>query len=229
MEKIDRGICVKVLITGSSRGLGNGILNTYAEQGYEVYGLWSESYNLSDYREIEEACNWVKTLKIDILINNAGINKIDSFLDINPEDYERIHRLNVYAPFRLCQTVLPHMILNKWGRIVNIGSVWGKLSKSGRASYSSSKFAIDGLTLALAAEFSNKGILANCICPGFIDTDMTRKNLGVSGINKMLERVPINRLANIQEIAEFVYWIGSDENTYVSGQNFAIDGGFSRV
>jgi 3-oxoacyl-[acyl-carrier protein] reductase len=116
-----------------------------------------------------------------------------------------------------------------WGRIVSVSSVWGKISKQGRASYSASKFGIDGLTLAMANEFANRNILCNSVAPGFIDTEMTRTNLGQEGINKILETVPINRLAGVDEVAKLIYMLGSEENTYISGQNIAIDGGFTRA
>ena len=121
------------------------------------------------------------------------------------------------------------MVENNWGRIVSISSVWGKKSKRGRASYSVSKFGIDGLTTAMASEFSNKNILCNSVSPGFIDTEMTQKNLGEQGIKKILDAVPINRLASPVEVAKFVLWLSSEDNTYITGQNLSIDGGFSRA
>ena len=108
-------------------------------------------------------------------------------------------------------------------------SFFGAVSKEYRASYSSSKFALDGMTLALAAEVSKKGILANSVGPGFIDTDMTRNVLGESGISELKGQIPIGRLGHTNEIASLVSWLVSIENTYMTGQNLMIDGGFSRV
>ena len=116
-----------------------------------------------------------------------------------------------------------------WGRIVNISSIWGKISKAHRASYSASKFALDGLTASLAAEFARNGILANCVSPGFTDTELTSQTLGKKGIEEILKTVPIGRMAKPEEIANLVLWLGSDKNEYVSGQNISIDGGFTRV
>jgi NAD(P)-dependent dehydrogenase (short-subunit alcohol dehydrogenase family) len=121
------------------------------------------------------------------------------------------------------------MLKKGWGRVISVRSVWGKISKQGRASYSATKFAIDGMTLSMANEFASKGILCNSVSPGFIDTAMTHKNLGPTGIAKMLETVPINRLADVSEVSKFIVWLGSEENTYISGQNLAIDGGFTRA
>src|SRR5581483_7156539 len=158
-----------------------------------------------------------------ILVNNAGINKIGPFAEIAFEDFERIEHVNVTAPFLLMQSVVPSMRRKKWGRIVNITSIFGVISKEFRAPYSASKFALDGMTAALAAEVAVDGILANCVSPGFIETDLTRSILGDSGIAELVGRVPMRRLGKPEEVAAFVAWLVSDENTYISGQNLVID------
>ena len=117
----------------------------------------------------------------------------------------------------------------KWGRIINITSIWSQKSKEHRASYSASKFGLDGITAALSAELSEYGILSNSVSPGFIDTDMTRKILGESGMKDIEKQIPIKRLGNTREIAELVYWLTSESNSYISGQNVFIDGGFIRA
>jgi 3-oxoacyl-[acyl-carrier protein] reductase len=118
---------------------------------------------------------------------------------------------------------------NQWGRIINISSIFGVVSKEFRAPYSMSKFGLDGMTAALAAEVAADGILANCVAPGFIDTELTRSVLGESGIAAITAGIPIGRLGQPEEIAALVAWLVSPENTYISGQNIVIDGGFSRV
>ena len=241
MLNILKGYYMKtVLVTGASRGIGQAIAEQFKSNNFTVIGTATEKKSL-DYLDdclvcdftneldIEKVCSQIKNIKVDILINNAGINKINSFLDIDPQDFRDIQHVNVYAPFLLSQASIPNMLEQGWGRIVNISSVWGKISKAGRASYSTSKFGIDGLTLSIANEFAAQGILANCVSPGFIDTDMTRKNLGPKGIEQMLSTVPIGRLASIEEVANLVFFLGSDKNSYISGQNIAIDGGFTRA
>ena len=121
------------------------------------------------------------------------------------------------------------MLEKGWGRIVNISSIWGKHSKEFRASYSTSKFAIDGMTAAIAVEHSADGILANCVAPGFIDTEMTRTLLTTAQIDLLLSRVPARRLGNVQEVAAVVKWLGSEANTFITGQNIPVDGGFTRA
>lgn len=186
----------------------------------------------ADFSSLEQviACaKRIREIEPDVLVNNAGINKVAAFVDIDPHDFRAIQQVNVFAPFVLCQAVIPAMKRRGWGRIVNISSVWGKISKEQRASYSASKFALDGLTLALAAEHTADGILANSVAPGFIDTELTRRVLGEAGIETMVSLVPARRLGRPEEIASFALWLASESNTYMSGQNVAVDGGFTRV
>jgi len=177
----------------------------------------------------EKFAGEVENWGVDILINNAGVNKISPFDQLDPDDFDKIQSVNVRAPFLLCRAVIPSMKRKKWGRIVNISSVLGKISKEYRGSYSTSKFALDGMTSALAAEVARYGILANCVAPGFIDTQLTRTVLGEKGIAEMTSKIPIGRLGRPEEIATFIVWLASPDNTYISGQNIAIDGGFTRV
>lgn len=230
----------KAIVTGATRGIGRAIAEALRAEGAYVIGtgtstgeagVCDEHYptDFTDRDQIRSCADFVRLTAPDILINNAGINKIAAFAEIDPEDFRRIQQVNVFAPFSLCQAAIPGMKRKGWGRIVNITSIWGKVSKEFRASYSASKFALDGMTVALAAEHSVDGILANCVAPGFIDTELTRRVLGDDGMRKIVAAVPVRRLGTIEEIARLVVWLSSAENTYLTGQNIAIDGGFSRV
>ena len=229
------------LVTGATRGIGFSIAERLLQDGIDVIATGTKenakhpdgsSYfqvDFFDENSTNEFLDYLKFQKINIVVNNAGINKIDKFSSINIDDFDRILRVNLRIPFQICQAVIPYMEKIKWGRIVNLTSIFGAVSKEYRASYSSSKFALDGMTLALAAEVSKKGILANSVGPGFIDTDMTRNVLGESGISELKGQIPIGRLGHTNEIASLVSWLVSIENTYMTGQTLMIDGGFSRV
>jgi NAD(P)-dependent dehydrogenase (short-subunit alcohol dehydrogenase family) len=229
------------VVTGATRGIGSAIASRLLEEGASVIGTGTRprgsipngcEFRCVDFINLDHVCVFAKELsdiKPDILINNAGINKIDLFEKINPEDFDCIQRVNVRAPFLLCRSVIPGMKRKKWGRIVNISSIFGHISKEFRASYSASKFALDGMTAALAAEVAGDGILANCVAPGFIDTELTRSVLGKEGIADLVSRIPAKRLGKTEEVAALTAWLVGPENTYISGQNIIIDGGFSRV
>ena len=231
----------KALVTGASRGIGLAIAQALRACGHEVIGTCTKlsgagdhcddwlAADFSDAAQLETCAQAVARIAPDILVNNAGINKIAPFVEIDPLDFQRIQQVNVFAPFRLCQAALPGMVERRWGRIVNISSIWGKISRAQRAAYSASKFALDGLTLALAAEHGADGVLANCVAPGFIDTELTRHVLGEEGMRAMAGAVPVHRMGQTDEIARMVVWLCGEENTYLNGQNIAVDGGFTRV
>lgn len=232
----------KVFVTGATRGIGRAIAEVFRAEGAWVIGtgtgeaagsddVCSEYFpaDFTDLDQIRACADFVRRAEPDVLVNNAGINKIAPFTEIDPQDFLGIQQVNVVAPLFLCQAAIPGMKRKSWGRIVNLSSIWGKISKEYRASYSASKFALDGMTLALAIEHGADGILANCIAPGFIDTELTHRVVGEEQIQRLLSIVPARRMANVEEIARFVVWLGSPDNTYITGQNIAIDGGFSRA
>lgn len=231
----------RAVVTGGTRGIGRAIACRLLAEKAAVLVTGTQAptrppqgclYSPVDFTDESATGDFARELADwgpDILVNNAGINMVAPFLSIEDDDFSRIQQVNLHAPFKLCRAVVPMMKARGWGRIVNIASIWGKISKAQRASYSASKFALDGMTAALAAEVARFGILANCISPGFINTELTRKVLGDDGIKAQVAAVPINRLGEPEEVAAFVAWLVSDENTYISGQNIAIDGGFTRV
>lgn len=231
----------RALVTGATRGIGAAIAERLLREGARVLATGTRpngnappgaeyfAVDFTDDPAVAALAVEVEQGGFDIVVNNAGINKIGPFDELDPADFDRIQRVNVRAPFLLCRAALPYMRRQRWGRIVNISSIFGRVSKELRAPYSASKFALDGMTAALAAEVASEGVLANCIAPGFIDTELTRRVLGEEGMRELAERVPMRRLGQPAEIAAFVAWLVGPENTYVSGQNLVIDGGFTRV
>jgi len=229
----------RVVVTGGTRGIGYAIADLFTKEGHEVTvtGTHQEAKNPTgcgyitvDFLDgINNFLQYLRQYPVDVLINNAGINKISPFSDIEFGDFLKIQQVNMTTPFQLCQAVIPGMVRRKWGRIVNIGSIWSLIGKTQRASYSASKFALDGITVALSAEVAQHNVLVNCVSPGFIDTELTRSVLSEEQIGELVAQVPAQRLGTPEEIAKFVVWLASEENTFISGQNIAIDGGFTRV
>jgi len=229
------------LVTGATRGIGRAIAERLLNDGAEVIATGSAAdgqvpdgcaYRGADFADQGATKNFSDEMAgagIDILINNAGVNKNAPFAEIEPADFFRLHQINIAAPFLLCKAVVPAMRHNGWGRIVNISSVWGKIGRAHRGAYAATKFGLDGMTAALAAEVAADGILANCVAPGIIDTELTRRVLGDDGIAELIAEVPMGRLGSPEEIAAFVAWLAGPENTYISGQNLSIDGGLSRA
>lgn len=228
------------LVTGGTRGIGAAIAIAFAREGAAVVvtgtgatpappGLELVRIDLTDRPAVDRFAEAVAERRIDVLVNNAGINAISPFEAIDPADFDRIHDVNVRAPMLLCRAVVPGMRQRGFGRIVNISSIFGTIARAERGAYCASKFALDGLTAALAAEVAAWGILANCVAPGYVETELTRRILGEAGMAAAAQAIPLGRLARPEEIAELVAWLASERNTYVSGQTIIIDGGLCRV
>lgn len=229
------------LVTGGTRGIGAAIAKRLLDEGASVIvtgttagrtppsGCQYRAIDFSDTTATERFTSEVAREGINILVNNAGINKIAKFEEIDPTDFDRIQAVNVRAAFLLCRAVLPSMRAQRWGRIVNISSVFGMVTKEFRGAYSASKFALEGMTAALAVEVAADGVLANCVAPGFIDTELTRQIVGEAGIADLIARVPARRLGRPDEIAAFVAWLCGPENTFITAQTIPIDGGFTSV
>lgn len=229
------------LVTGGTRGIGRAIAERLRDAGHQVLvtgttatadrpsGCDYHGVDFLDQQALHEFAKLIEQRRPHILVNNAGVTKAQNFADIDAHEFERVQRVNLFAPQLLCRAVLPGMRAAGWGRIVNIGSMWGVVSKTGRATYSASKGGLDAMTMALAAEVAKDGILANCVAPGFVETDLLRAVVDEAGREQLASQVPLGRLAQPEEIAAFVAWLCSDENSYISGQTLVIDGGYTRV
>jgi 3-oxoacyl-[acyl-carrier protein] reductase len=228
----------KVLITGAQGGIGSAIALSFRSAGYKVITTSTKKHlnlndnrvvDFSDYKNFDKFLFEISRDDVDILINCAGVNYIDSILNYPIENFDNIININLRAPFRIIQTLLPNMIKKNWGRVINITSIFSSISKEYRSAYSASKFGLDGLTAAIAAEVAKYNILVNSVSPGFIETKLTRSILKDEEISDISSEIPMGRLGNPEEVAEFILWLCSDKNTYISGQNLIIDGGFVRV
>jgi 3-oxoacyl-[acyl-carrier protein] reductase len=161
------------------------------------------------------------------LINNAGVNIIKEVENILDEDIQKINQINLVAPLKLIQNIIINMKKNRFGKIVNISSIWGVRSKEKRTLYSATKFGIIGQTKALARELGEYNILINAVCPGFTATDLTMQSLSENELQDIQKQIPLQRLASPQEIAKSVKFLVSNDNSYITGQTLVIDGGFT--
>ena len=237
------------VITGASGGIGSAIAAKLASDGYNTIlnynksqskaeklceHLVSQGFNAvtfkADVSQSEEADALIAFAakefgSADILVNNAGIAQQKLFTDITDEDYDRMFNSNVRSVFNCCRAALPYMIHNKWGRIVNISSMWGVCGASCEVHYSASKAAVIGLTKALAREVGPSGITVNCIAPGLIDTPMNAA-LDKETIKSLCEETPAGRIGTPEDIASAVSFFVSDGASFTTGQVLTVDGGF---
>ena len=217
----------RVLVTGGSRGIGKATVDLYREKGYEVYAPTRKEMDLSSPQSVARFIESNMNEPFLILINNAGINHINRIEDMDDEDIDEMVQVNLRSPLKLIQGFTPVMKKNHFGRIVNIGSIWGVISKPGRTGYSMTKHGIHGLSKTLALELAKDGILINTVAPGQTLTELTKKNNSAKEIQKMAKDIPLGRLAAPEEIAKAIYFLGTEENTYITGQELVVDGGLT--
>lgn len=218
----------RVLVTGGSRGIGKAIAEKFEKEGYEVITPSRQELDLANPDSVEKYVMLQKEqVPFDVIINNAGCNDIHLVEDITDEELSEMMNVNLIAPIRLIRGLVLPMKERRYGRIVNIASIWAVVSKAGRCVYSATKNGIHGVTNTLAVELAQYNILVNTVCPGFTLTELTRKNNTEEEIAQISEDIPMGRMAQPEEIAQVVYFLASDENTYLTGQKIVVDGGFA--
>ncbi len=235
------------IVTGASRGIGREVAKELAESGITVIANYNKSeeeakklqqeleeqnFKLEIFKADVSKREDVKKLveytiekhgKIDILINNAGISEYKLFTDETDEDWDKLINTNLYSAFAMSQEVIPNMVHNKKGCIINISSIWGIVGGSLEVLYSISKAGLDGMTKALAKELGPSNIRVNSIAPGMINTKMNSK-FTEKEIEEIKEEIPLERLGNPQDIAKCIKWLIDDN--YTTGQVIPINGGW---
>ena len=214
-----------ILITGASRGIGEAISFELSQKGFHCVTPSSQELDLNCCASIEQ---YFETFDQDIygLVNNAGINILSDITSLDDEKFDTMMNINLKAPLKLIQHVSKKMIANRSGKIVNLSSIWGVRSKEYRTLYSITKFGINGMTRALAREFGKYNILINSVAPGYVNTELTKKNVPLEEQIKIQQDIPLGRFAEPREIAKVVGFLMSEENTYITGQTIIVDGGF---
>lgn len=214
------------LVTGGSRGIGQAIVNLLKSKGIDVLAPTREEMDLNDIASIEAYCNRIES-HIDIIVNNAGINTIVTLDYLDDSTLDAMLQINLKAPLKIIQCLRKRMGKNTVGRIVNMSSIWGFISKEGRCGYTAAKTAINGITRTLALELAEDNILVNAVAPGFVNTELTKQNNSPEDIIQLKKAIPLGRMAEPVEIANLVYFLSSEANTFITGQTILIDGGYT--
>ena len=247
---IERGVLVAktVLITGASGGIGTATACLFAEKGYNVVINYNNSErqarllqksltehgaksicigaNVSYPSEVNSMIKQAEYAfgNIDVLVNNAGISQIKQIQDITDNDWHEMIATNLTGVFNCARAVVPSMIRNKSGAIINVSSMWGLTGASMETHYSAAKAGVIGFTKALAKELGPSGIRVNCVAPGVIETNMNR-NITLEAVEQLSDETPLGRLGSPIEVAEAIYFLASEQASFITGQVISPNGG----
>ena len=239
-----------VIVTGGSRGIGAATCIRFAELGYNVILNYNNSReaavmlaesqrqlgravypcraDVSDRAAVEKMVDNVlrEFGKIDVLVNNAGIANQELFTKVSMDDWNKMIAVNLTGVFNCTQAVLPSMIKNHSGSIINVSSVWGETGASCEVPYSTVKAGIIGMTKALAKEVGPSGIRVNCVAPGVISTKMN-SHLSLEDMNSLIDETPLCRIGEADEVATSITFLASDDSSFITGHVLSVNGGFN--
>lgn len=236
------------LVTGGAKGIGAGIVRKLCEDGFSVavnynsseqralalcselvssgYDVFPIKCDVSSSSEVKKMVIEVKEHfgSIDVLVNNAGVSLWGLFDTVRDSEWDNTLNINLKGAFNCSREVLPLMLSNKYGRIINISSVWGQVGASCEAVYSASKAGIIGLTKALAKEYAPSKITVNCVSPGVIDTEMMNRFTEEEKA-AVCEEIPMGRMGSVRDVALAVSFFAGETSSYVTGQVLGVNGG----
>jgi 3-oxoacyl-[acyl-carrier protein] reductase len=232
------------LVTGSTRGIGRAIAQTLAECGAKVAVVGRDAAKAqeaamaispeakgfgADVSSIEQVQKLVADVEqafgsLDILVNNAGLTRDNLLMRLKDDDWDAVLDANLRGAFASIRAASRGMMKRRWGRIINIASVVGITGNKGQANYAASKAGLIGLTKSVAKELGSRNILANCVAPGFVETDMTAA-MTPEARSALSGQIPLERLGTPQDIAGMVAFLASDHAAYITGQVLVVDGG----
>jgi len=227
------------VVTGASRGIGRACAKALGEAGarvilaardtakleevaYEIPGAMCIAIDLASAESISEA--FAKAGNVDILVNNAGITKDGLAMRMKKDDWDAVLATNLTGAFLAIQQVLPGMLKQRWGRIINISSIVGETGNPGQSNYVASKAGLIGLTKSLAQEIASRTVTVNAVAPGFIETDMTAA-LSEDVKNNLLTHIPLRRFGTVEDVAAAVRFLASEEAGYITGHVLDVNGG----
>mgnify|MGYP001445220936 CR=1 FL=1 len=235
---------VTALVTGASRGIGAAIADRLTRDGYFVVGTATTEHgaleisnrlgtrgaglvlNVGDADSVANALSQITEITAAplVLVNNAGITKDNLLMRMSEAEWSDVIDTNLSGAFRVTKPMLRSMLKARWGRIINVGSVVGRLGNPGQGNYVASKAGLEGFTRSLAIEVASRGVTVNAVAPGFIETDMTQA-LSDGQTTTMLDRIPLGRMGAVQEVAATVSFLCSEDAGYITGQTLHVNGG----
>ncbi len=238
-----------ILISGGSRGIGRAIVEAFTANGdsgnrvafiyrtrdeeaaqvAEAFGAVAIKADVSDPREVRRAITEAEAAlggSIDVLVNNAAVSWIGQMQDMSDEEWRKVLDTNLSGAFYLSRGVVSSMVRGHYGRIVNVGSMWGKVGASCEVAYSATKAGLRGLTMAMAKELGPSGITVNCVEPGFIATEMNAA-IDAASRQALCDETPLGRIGTPEEVAAAVVFLASDAAGFITGQVIGVDGGLA--